>query len=229
MSDFNGYFEHQLLAPLKNLPPLTIQDGKISLDKPMPYRIKNHRGQVITVIDTTGQITHIDPKNEHQTVLMTQDKLYFRPPAFHSFFNTTEVAPSQEVYVFPLNKNDNEIFDAQKWLEKSSMGRLKRMAQFLIYPLVAVFFFSMYLPLFLVLSFLGQLFAQLFFSVKLNYRTTTRLFITAATPQIVLFFGMITVNITFWGIGLLYVALLTAYFSLAILAVKYASKKMVLL
>ena len=227
MFDFNAYFNEQIISPIEHLPPLYVQNGETSFDKKMPYFIKNKTGDIVAIIDTTGTVTAITSEYPHLTVLITKDKLFFRPPKFQLFYNKSMEATGDSIYAQSLSKNSNEVFVGKDWIKSSGISKLKFMAEALVYPAMTSFIFVLYLIFMLVLGFLGQLLAWMIFNVKLTLKAAFRLFIVAATPQIFLFYLLMLTSIVFPGAGILYIALVVAYFSFAILSVRKESKGMV--
>jgi len=227
MYDFNQYFDQQMILPLTELPPLYVQNGGVVFDKPMPYVVKNKTGAVVAIVDTTGKVKNIDQTYPELTVLITKDKLYFRPPKFHLFSNTPVPLKQQDTFVQPLDKASNEVFDAKAWVASSGIMNLKLMTEILVYPLIVMFLFGLYVVFMLGLAFIGQLFAQIIFKFKVPYKMAARVFSVASTVQIAVFFIVLTAGIVVPGAGLLYMVLLAVYFNYGILCVKRESTKLV--
>lgn len=225
--DFNRYFDEQMILPLTKLPPLYVQNGGVVFDKPMPYLIKNKTGAIVAIVDTTGKIKNMDNVYPQLTVLITKDKLYFRPPKFHLFFDTPTPTKSEDTFVQPLDKSSNEVFDAKAWIASSGIMTLKFMTELFVYPLVMTFLFGLYVVFMLALAFIGQLFAQIIFKFKIPYKMAARVLLVASTVQITVFFILLTTSVVFSGTGLLYMVLLAVYFNYGILCVKRESNKMV--
>lgn len=225
--DFHQYFDEQMVLPLSKLPPLYVQNGEVVFDKPMPFFMKNRAGAVVAIVDTTGKIKNIDPTYPELTILITKDKLYFRPPKFHLFLGAPPQTKPDDVFMQPLDKSSNEVFDGKAWVQSSGILKLRFMTELLVYPLIAMFLFGMYAVLLLALAFIGQLFAHIIFKFKLPYKMAARLFLVGSTAQIVVFFTLLTANMFFTGVGFLYMILLAVYFNYAVLCVKHESNKLV--
>mgnify|MGYP000744652103 CR=1 FL=1 len=71
---FNDAFKEQLIKPLEEIPVFYIQDGHVVFDKPMPYLVKDNRGQVVAIVDTTGKINDFS-KYPSLTILVNKDKI----------------------------------------------------------------------------------------------------------------------------------------------------------
>lgn len=225
---FNHYFDEQMIAPLKQLPTLYIQNGHVVFDKPMPYFIKNKKGDVVALIDTTGTVKGMDKTYPELTVLITKDKLYFRPPKFRLFFKEQDELKGDNIYAQSLSKQSNEVFIGKEWVETSGVLKLKWVAALLVYPLMTGFIFGLYVIVLLFLAFTGQLFSIIIFKFKMSFKETCRLFLVAATAQTFILFLFMALNITLPLSGFSYIALLAVYFSYAALSVKRESKKLVL-
>ena len=220
MVDFNHYFEKKMILPLKSLPPLDVQNGQISFDKPMPYLVKNKQGEVVSIVDTTGVVTGISAKYPQLTVLITKDKIFFRPPKVELFFQASTVKTGDSVYMHTLNKDDNEVFKGEEWIKSAGLAKLKRVTLFLVYPMMTIFFYALYTVFLFVLGFLGQLFAQILFSVKLKFKESCRLLAVAATPQIIFFFFTLTADAMFFGLGYFYTAFIAIFYSYGVINIK---------
>lgn len=221
--NFTHYFNQEMLLPFEKLPNFYVQNGNVSFDQPMPFMIKNKQGHVISIIDASGFVTEINAQYPHLNLLITKDKIFFRPPKFDLFANASQ----PKTHIYPLNKNDNEIFVGKKWIESSGIKNLKYITQVLIYPIITAFLFFMYAFFLFVFTLMGQLCAKLFFNVQLKFNEACRLLAVAATPQIFLLFIALTLNFIFAGIGFAYLALVGSYFFYAVLAVKRARNKVV--
>lgn len=226
--NFNNYFNERLLEPIESLPTLYMQNGKVEFNEPMPYLIKNRKGEVVAIIDTTGVVQAIEGKEYPQlAVLVTSDKLYFRPPKFQLFVNEPTAGEGEHVYTQSLNKQTNEVFIGKQWVASSGVLKLKYLTDIMIYPVMTCFIFAIYFAFALVLAMLGQTLAHVIFKVKLKFIESCRLFIVAATPQIVLLFLMISLDIILPGYGIVYIAVTAAYFSFAIVSIRKEHKQMV--
>lgn len=224
--DYNRYFDKQMLLPLKKIPLLYIQNGKVIFDYPMPYRVKNHLGQDITIIDTTGKITRIDYTNPFLSVLITQDKLIYRVPAPQLFLSKEPQKVNVPIYEHTLSKNINEAFNGESWVKASRVLRVKYLFDVILYPSIVVVFLFIYLTAGFVFSFMGQLIAQLFFRVYLTYKQSCRLLFVAATPQLIIFSIALTSNAPNHGFGLFSLILLFLYYCFGVLSLKRDSNRL---
>ena len=225
--DFNQYFNEQLVLPLERFPSLLVQNGEVSFDSPMPYLIKNKTGGIVAIIDTTGKVEKMSSAYPELTILVTKDKLYFRPPKFHIFFIAPVPTAGDEVYIQPFNKKSNEVFVGKEWVQSSGLLKIKFMTECLVYPLLTMFVFGLYLAFMITIAFIGQLFAIIVFKFRLTFKNACRLFLVASTAQVFLFFITLTTNTVFPGIGFFYMIILALYFNYVILIVRRESNKMV--
>ncbi|KTD21632.1 DUF1189 family protein [Legionella londiniensis] len=226
MLDFNEYFNQNLIEPLRKLPPIMVQNGEVNFDKPMPYIIKNEKGEPIVIIDTEGKFKTIFNQFPKLAILITKNKIYHRIIRPRLFFANEAPLPD-EVAVQPLSKESNEIFVAKDWLETSGVLKFKYFAMMVIYPLVLCFFFVFYLSTLLVFAFLGQLLARMFFDLKLKFKESCRIFAVASTPQVALFMMLLSTEFLFPGIGFVCIALQSIYFCYGVIAVKRSRSALV--
>lgn len=225
--DFNHYFTKEIIEPLTKLPKLIVQNGKVSLDKPMPYLIKNDQGEVVSIVDTTGTVKTIDSTFPALSTLITRDKFIYRLPPPKFFFVTTEMKDSSPILVQSFSEQMNEVFDGKQWVETSGMERARILSILSIYPTIILMFSVVYLVFFLAFALLAQFLAKLFMKVSLTYKQAYRLLMVSATPQIAVLVLCVTFNWIFFGLGLLLILLLAGYFSFAVLSLKRESNKLV--
>ena len=225
--DFQHDFNEQILLPISKLPLIYIQSGNVVFDKPMPYFIKNEKGDIVTIVDTTGKVTRINSDYPQLTMLITKNKIFFRAPKFALFFQEIEQTNPQEVIEQSLSKSSNEVFNGKTWIATNGVLKLRLLTELSLYPLAVMFIYGIYIILMLALSFIGQLFTQIIFKFKLPYQAATRLMIMASTIQIIVFFILLTTNTFFHGTGLLYMILLAIYFNFGVISFKRESMKMV--
>jgi len=225
--DFNHFFKEQMIDPIKQLPTIYVQNGQISLDKSMPYLIKNKLGEVVAVVDTASSYAEMAKFYPKLTLLLTQNTIYFKPPQLKLFLKSTDENLDIHVFENAFTGSDNGLFEGNEWINSSGVMKLMWATDALVFPTMAVFFFSLYLIFMMALTLLAQAFAWMIFKTKLKYRETCRLSLTAITAQVIVFFALLTMHANFPGLGLLQVALFAIYFSYAVLSVKRESKKMV--
>ena len=224
--NLNRSFNEQIIEPLLLLPTIYVQNGKASLDKPMPYLVKNKKGQVVLIVDTTGKINQSGPEYPHLNILITQDKIYFKIPTPQLFASTSaELNPG-----VPLSQSfgegSNFAFSGKQIVEENNMSGLKFASELLIYPIVVAIFYSMFVVIFLVLAFLGQVFSSIFFSFKISFMQSSRLFLVATTPMLLVLLSMLTIEAMFPGFGFILLVILALYFSFAVYSLKAESTRM---
>ena len=227
--DFNKSFDEQIVGTLKLLPEVYVQNGSISFDKPMPYLVKNNKNQVVIIIDTTGKITSFSQEYPDLTILVTKNTMYIKLPSLQMLNKPGAQKNSSVPLAQSFGQHDNMIIDGKKIITDPAISKLKLLSQLIIYPIIVAMLYSIFLVIFLVLAFLGQVFASIFFTFKLNYRTSCRLFMVAATPfLLVLLIISLSLNVIFPGSGIVLLFLIGAYYSFAIHSVRSESKQVVL-
>lgn len=225
--DFNVFFKEQIVEPLQRMPVFYVQNGEVTMDKPMPYLVKNDKGDVVSIIDTTGVIKKIDGKYPHLTTLITKNKFIFRLPSPNFFFSNDQPTAKGTIYIQPISKATNEVFNGDTWVASSGIERLKFLSLVMIYPVIVGMFFSIYMVLFLAFTMMGQLIAQLFFKISISFAQTCRLLMVSSTPQSVMVFLLFTTNFVFKGSGFAILTVLAIYFCFAVLSLKRESHKLV--
>ncbi|STX29277.1 Protein of uncharacterised function (DUF1189) [Legionella beliardensis] len=225
--NFDDYFNKQIILPLKSLPPFYIQNGIVSLDKPMPYFIKNNSGKVIAIIDTTGTINKIDEKFPDLSILIVKDRLFYRVPDPQPLISKSNKTQNLQINEAVFNPNMNQYFDSNQWISTAGIGNLKLISQVIIYPTVVLALFFMYLVFFLVIAVLAQVVSLAIFRFSLSYKQAFRLLIVAATPHLAALMIILAFDWMFMGLGLFLVSLVAMYFSYAVLSLKRDSNKLV--
>ena len=224
---FDRYFNEEIIFPLSKLPLLYVQNGNISFDEAMPYFIKNKKGEVIDIIDTTGKVNDINSAHPNIILLITKDKIYSRYPKLNLFFESTDRSNEGEVSVQTLGKSMNEVFNVHEWIKSGRLRHLKLFIEFMIYPVVTLILYGMYLVIMVVFGYTAIIFAQVVLKYKLKFKDGIRLFIVTATPQIILFYIIFTTNYQSRWAGLVQIILMAIYFNYAVLCLKHEGKKMV--
>jgi len=229
MYDFRVFFTNQLIIPLEKMPLLTIQNGIVSYDGTMPYFGKNQQGQVITIVDTTGQITeNATAKYPQLRVLITKNQfIYWSPPPTFFFSHDPQNTHTSPV-VQTLDKNMNDVFDGSKWIRSSGINKVYFLSMFIIYPSVLLIFYVFYQIFILVFAMMAQLLVSLFLKFTVTYPQACRLLTVSATPQIFVLLVFMSLDWVFPGAGFILLLLLALYFTYAAVSLKRASNKMVL-
>ncbi|MFY7698601.1 MAG: DUF1189 family protein [Legionella sp.] len=226
--NLGDYFNQEIMLPLQSLPIIDIQNGMISFDKPMPYKIKNAQGDVIAIIDTTGAINKITKDYPKLVILVNQNRVTFRTSMPKLFLKVASYSqPQDDFFVYKIDKNSNQVFGGEHWLESTGIYQLKIATQLAIYPIIVMFFFAIFWVFLLTLALLGQLLGQMFFSTHLTYKQSCRLLAVAATPAFAFFFYALTTNLMLDGLGLLGLALLAGYFFYGVISIKHTTKHLV--
>jgi hypothetical protein len=225
--DFNEVFHQQLIEPLSIIPTIYIQNGEATFDKPMPYFVKNRKNEVVLIIDTTGKITDFIDKYPYLTILINKNKVAFRMPGIQFGGDKGPGMNPNKPLIQYFGKEENLVFDGKKIIQQSTFSQWQYVAQLMIYPLVAVVFFSMFLFIFLVLGFLGQLFARIFFSFQITLKQGCKLLMVSSTPMMLVLLGLLLFNNTFPGFGFLLMVVLATYFCFAVYSLKSESKRLV--
>lgn len=224
---FNRFYDQQIIGPMKRIPTLYIQNGQVIFDQPMPYFIRNEQGKVQAIIDTTGKISMLGQEYPEASILITKNKIYFRTPKTPLQYTLSDRPESDSVYVETFDKSMNQVFNGEEWLENSQVISLKYLFIGLVPPIIIVFFYSMFAVFIPVLALLGQLYAQVFFTFKIRFKQSCRLLMVAVTPAALFFFAVLSLNLRIPASGLILLAILSVYFSCALLFLKRESRQVV--
>jgi hypothetical protein len=225
----NQYLNDYIIYPFHVLPPLYIHQGEVTFHEKMPYLIRNSAEEVIGIVDTTGMTKGVNSGYYPQlTWVLTKNTLYFRPPPIPWLSQKNINQKPSEIIKKPLDADLNTIFLAEEWYNSSPLPYLKIFFSSILYPCLVAFIASISLSLWFALAWLAQFVASVIFKVKLSYQTSFRLLTVALTPPFFIFFGTLAIGIIVPGIAWAYLALLSAYFSFAVVMIKYSNKSLTL-
>ncbi|HHP1221806.1 DUF1189 family protein [Legionella pneumophila] len=218
--EFNHFFKEEILFPIQSLPLLPMHNGEITYNQPMPYLIKNNKGEVVSIIDTTGTVSDMNQAYPQLTVLITKNKMILRLPSYKQFLGLARNNIGNPIYIRTFDKGLNGMLSGEEWIHSTGISRLNTLMQILIFPCIILFYFGFFGVMLLLLSALVQLFSDIFFSFKLPFKAACRLLAVAATPSLVLFFFMRCGNFAVPGMSLVYGVLLLSYTSYGLYSAK---------
>lgn len=224
----HDYIYDELLYPFQKLPTIYVQKGEVSINKPVPYFIKNKDNQVVGLVDTRESPIDVKKKYPNLTIFISKNSITIHPPAPHFIFND-DIIPTEQMPIkfYQFDKQMNEVIIGKDIADFTSLKLSIYFVELMLYPMVVMVFFGIYIAVLFCFAFLGKVFASTLFHVKLTYRQSFRLLAVVCTPQLFLLFFMLATGWIFPGAGWIYLALLTLYFSFAVLSLKRDSQKLV--
>lgn len=220
-------FEEQLMEPLKQIPILYIQNGELSFDQPMPFLIKNKKGQVVLIIDTTGTVNEFNSEYPYLNILFNKDRLSYKIPTPGLLYQENSDSNTGFPTVQKFDKRVNLIFDGKTIVNSRSIIALKYFSQLMVYPLIVAVLFAIFAVFLPVIALLGQVFSIIFFSFKISFPKAIRLLVVSSTPMLLFLITVLTLNIVFNIMGVILLGLLFIYFSYALYALRLESQKLV--
>ena len=203
----NQWSSQVLPEVVKQAPNITISKGKLSIDKPVPYALKEPGdGATLVMFDTSGKYTSVEQANA--LVLVTADNLIIRDRRVgkSTTYSHDSLTKGGEVKISKADFNyitDKVVF----WMSV------------LMYP-VSVFIAFVYRFLeALLLGGMGLLVAK-FLHIPLDYRASVRLAIVALTPMLI-----VTTLMEYFSWPVSYVSVLSVILAVAyLLYAVYAQK-----
>lgn len=227
--NFNHYYDKQLVEPLKKMPTVIINKGKLTFDYFMPFLIKNAQGDVVVIIDTQGQLTKINYIYPHWMMLVTEDAVYFRPPKFSilptSTFEPADVA--QDYKALSFEGIDFESFNASMWLDGTGFMQQKWLVLCLIYPLFVGLLFGFFSGLNAMMAILGKALSHTVFKFRLGYKEAYRLMMVSSGCGISIFIMALSYNGNKQFMGLYLMIAVAFYFSFAVLSVRRTGQHLI--
>ncbi|MFI4963275.1 MAG: DUF1189 family protein, partial [Legionellales bacterium] len=224
---FNTMFEESIIGPLAKLPTLYIQNGSISFEKPMPYFIKDPKGEVVLIVDTTGVINSFPNEYPKLTTLINKNVIFFKLPSPNILNSPNPPVNNAAPIAQYLDPNVNSVFEGSQFVSNSSILKLKIISLVLIYPIIVSAICSFFMIMFPVVALLGQVFSNIFFAFQIRYTQALRLLIVSSTPMLLVLFVHITLNNPFKWMGFILIPILIAYFTFALRALKSESMQVV--
>lgn len=171
---FLNQFSAEILPDIiRQFPTVTYSHGELSIDKPVPYFIKQPaNGVTLIVFDTSGQYTSLKDLNSY--TLVTRDKIFIR-----------DFSQPQKVTSYLLSKLQipEGKMDHAQLMEFSD--RFILMSSVLMYPVSVAISFLVRLIQALAFGLIALLLAGLY-KIEMNYKTAVRLSVVALTPMLFL-------------------------------------------
>jgi hypothetical protein len=220
-------FNQQIIEPLLQMPTLYVQNGEISIDKPVPYLVTNRQGQVTLIVDPSDTITQFSEKYPHLHILINKRTIAFRVPSLQLFYQTQPPPNGGKPIIQTLGPELNQVFDGKKFIESSTIPTTLWATQLMIYPLVTMALYSILFVIFPVMAFMGQIFSNVFFHFQISYKQACRLLIVSATPMILILLVCLFIDKVFSGMGAVLMGLLIAYYCFALYSLKSESRQVV--
>lgn len=220
---FTQTFEKDLIQPLRQLPLLYVQNGKISVDQPTPVFIKNEKNEDMIIIDTSGKINDFSNAYPKLSILITGNKIMYKAPTPDFLREGNTLVNKGTPISHALSSNTNGIFDGKKFVNEKRITLLRLFSQILIYPMLLALFYSTSVILFPVFAFLLQALTRMIFAFKMSFKQTCRLFIVSATPMLLLLFIFMYFNIAFTGTGFIMLFFAFGYYCFAVRSLKKES------
>ena len=155
---------------INQFPRITIRNGEVSCDAPMPYIIKDLETNIpLIIIDTTGQTKNLD--NTPAEFLLTKKAIMYKD---HN-------SVTGETHMQSIDLSTVGSFD----LDRDRLTGFVTYIKYGIFP--AMYLFSLVYRLVQVLIYgaIGLLFASML-KVALSYKTLVRLSVIAITPALLL-------------------------------------------
>lgn len=170
---FINQFSSQMLPGIvQQFPNITIKAGQLSIDRPLPYAIKEPgNGATLILFDVAEKHPSMDKLDAY--ALVTQNKVMVRDDS----------SPVHKVTTYSLAKLDDTALTQSQI--KTFGERFVLASSILMYPLAVLISFVYRLLQVLIFGALGLVFAHLF-QIKLLYKTSVRLAVVALTPMLFL-------------------------------------------
>lgn len=203
----NQWSSEVMPGVIKQAPNITISKGKLSIDKPVPYAVKEPGdGATLVMFDTSGQYTSVEQANA--LILVTGDNLIIKDRAKSTTYSLNSLTKGGDV---KISKADLDYI----------IDKIVFWMSVLMYP-VSVFVAFVYRFLeALLLGGVGLLVAK-FLRVSLDYQASVRLAIVALTPMLI-----ITTLMEYFSWPVSYVSVLSVILAVGYLLYAVYAQKLV--
>jgi hypothetical protein len=224
---YRDMMEQKLFVPFKQLPPFSVRDGEVYFYSPMPYEVKNEKNEVVAIIDTEGKINQLPYfLYPEVTLLITKNALHLRLPILN-LFKEHNIPEGKETVVAFSSMEDSNLVGID-WLESSPLKPVINTLSASIYPILLMFYTTLYTIILFSFGLFGQFVARFIFKVNLTLKESVRVMIVASTPQAMIYFILLAFKQIYPGTGIVNLALLIIYFSLGVLAYRWDNRAMIL-
>jgi hypothetical protein len=169
----------------KEVPEINFRNGKVSSPVPQPFEIKDERGNVVFVLDTTGKINNIEQTKA--MFLVTETKIWQRDPQ------------SGQIQIHDLNQMQLPDFDlTAEWLQEKASS-LCAWAALVCYPFCMIGSLIRALIIMLLASIAGLVFNSAFNS-KVTYGGLLRFAAVGMTLSVYISIGtgLADIDVPFW-------------------------------
>lgn len=230
MINFNQYIGQDLLQPMSEIPEFSLINGRVLFNHAMPYLIKNKKGQVIVIIDTTGKINKITDEYPQLVMLINSSKYFFREPKLEFLKNDKKNAKfysNREIKTYDLSDLADETFNGEDWLQVTGLTAMKNSLLIFVYPVLVSATYGIIITMLIIFSMMGQLAAYSIFKHKLYFKQACRLMMVSSSLGITAFLIFRTLDINTKQANFFCMALVFIYFSFAVLSIRRDSKRLV--
>jgi len=168
-SDLSAYLAQTAPAIVRQVPVITVTKGKLSIDKPEPYIIKDEKtGAPVIIIDTTGRTNSLE--GSPAVMLIKQTEILVRKDG-------------AEAKRFELDGIEKLVVDRRVLYEW--MDAMEESFVFVLYPFAVLFSFIYHFLEVLLFAGIGLLVARRL-KIPLAYKTLVRLAAISVSPSIIL-------------------------------------------
>jgi hypothetical protein len=189
---FSKFVAKEAPRYLDQVPDITIKDGKVSINEPMPYFIKDpDSGDTFVILDTTGQTTSLEGSKAF--LLLTKTKLTVKQNA-------------RETRAYDLSGIKNFTLTKERLHDWLDIGR--KLLVSVLFPICVLGSYVYRIVQALIYAAIGLIFAS---SLKaaLDYLALLRLSVIAVTPAVILdtLLNLAGKHVPAWGFICLLIAM----------------------
>lgn len=194
-----AFIDHELPPYVAQVPIVTINNGELTVDKPVPYHIRDvETGKTVVLVDTSGKTQNLQQTSA--LVLVTKHEVMIRNTAK----NQIRQYEFQQGIDFSFDKAD-----VASWLQVVGKWLL-----IILFPLIIAVSYAYRIVQALIYGAIGLFFSAIL-KAKLSFQQSMRLAIIAVTPAV-----MLSTLFDFLGIGFPF--MYVSYFALTLVYLFFA-------
>lgn len=193
-----NFFNTEAPGFVKQMPTITVKDGKVSINKPQPYYIRDEKtDKAVMIIDTTGKVTSLS--HSPAVVLVTK---------------TSVILKTDENKARTFDLSDVKSLVVTRRVIYDWMDGFQDWSAFIFYPLALFFSFIYHIIEVLFYAAVGLIFARSL-QTRLPFTSVVRLAVIAMTPSVILgtLLAILQIGVPYWWYVSLIISTVYVYFA----------------
>ena len=178
----NNFAKDEIFFPLKNMPKLLIEDGKLVEPKDKQIFIKDKNGKIAVIIDTKNIIRSLPEKLYPAAFLLLNKNSWsflISPNEWVPYEGTISSSAKQK-----YNKNINELINAGEAIDENYLQKALIIIRLSVIPATTSFFFAIFLTFLMFFSLTSKFISVVLFKISISIKQSTRIMIVSSIPTL---------------------------------------------